>query len=113
MLPYRPALLVGLTLLLSPVSGAAQAVGAMSLDTAALERLLRAEDARGTAADGLGPLLAALTRPDTMLRRVAVRGLGRLQRPEFGRRLLQHLGDPLPQMRGEAANAVAQSLSRV
>jgi cyclophilin family peptidyl-prolyl cis-trans isomerase/HEAT repeat protein len=72
-----------------------------------------AEDARGTGADGLDPLLAALSGRDTLLRRLAVRGLGRLQRPELGRRLLRSLADPAPAVRAEAANAVAQSLRRL
>src|SRR6478672_5814761 len=56
-------------------------------DTAALQRLLVAEDARGTGHDGLAPLLETLQGTDTLLRRLSVRGLGRLQRPELGRML--------------------------
>ena len=48
-----------------------------------------------------------------LLRRLAVRGLGRFQRPELGRRLLPSLADPVPAVRAEAANAVAQSLRRL
>ena len=82
-------------------------------DTAALQRLLVAEDARGTGREGLNPLLTALRGPDTLLRRIAVRGLGRFQRPELGRLLLPSLVDPAPSVRAEAANAVAQSLRGV
>ncbi len=82
-------------------------------DSAALQRVLAAEDARGTGPDGLDPLLRALSGEDELLRRVAVRGLGRLQRPELGRRLLPLLEDPAPAVRAEAANAVAQSLRRL
>ena len=83
------------------------------VDTAALQRLLVAEDARGTGRDGLGPLMAALTSTDTLLRRLAVRGLGRFQRPELGRILLPSLTDTLPAVRAEAANAIAQSMRDV
>ena len=102
-----------LALTLAPAPAAAQAAGTPAADTAALQRLLAAEDARGTGRDGLGPLLAASTAADTTLRRVAVRALGRLQRPELGRRLLPYLSDAVPSVRAEAANAVAQSLRGV
>jgi cyclophilin family peptidyl-prolyl cis-trans isomerase len=107
----RPPLAACVALLLSSRSGAAQA--SATVDTAALQRLLVAEDARGTGRDGLGPLLTALSSGDTLLRRLAVRGLGRVQRPELGRALLPSLRDPLPAVRAEAANAVAQSMRRV
>lgn len=82
-------------------------------DRMALQRILAAEDARGHGPDGVGPLLAGLESPDSLLRRVAVRGVGRLQRPELGARLIAALADTLPAVRAEAANALAQSLRRV
>jgi cyclophilin family peptidyl-prolyl cis-trans isomerase len=51
--------------------------------------------------------------PDTLLRRLSVRGLGRLQRPELGRRLVPLLRDSVAAVRVEAANAIAQSLRRM
>jgi cyclophilin family peptidyl-prolyl cis-trans isomerase len=93
--------------------GAAQAPVDPGVDTVALQRLLVAEDARGTGPEGLGPLLTALRRPDSLLRRLAVRGLGRMQRPQLGRILLGSLHDSLPSIRAEAANAIAQSLRGV
>ncbi len=107
----RLQLLLCVALTLSAPPGVAQS--ASTVDTAALQRLLVAEDARGTARGGLGPLMAALTSSDTLLRRLAIRGLGRLQRPDLGRVLLQSLADSMPTLRAEAANAVAQSLRRV
>jgi len=92
---------------------ALQAGPALAQDTTALQRLLVAEDARGTGPEGLSPLLSVLRGPDTLLRRLAVRGLGRAQRPELGRLLLASLTDPVPAVRAEAANAVAQSLRRL
>lgn len=79
-------------------------------DTAALQRLLVAEDARGTSAEGVTPLIEGLTSRDTLLRRVAVRGVGRLQRADLGLRLLPLLSDGSAAIRAEAANAMAQSL---
>jgi cyclophilin family peptidyl-prolyl cis-trans isomerase len=92
--------------------GPARESGPSGADAAGLQRLLVAEDARGTGAQGLEPLLTALEGADTLMRRLAVRGLGRFQRPELGRRLLPLLADPVPGVRAEAANAVAQSLRR-
>jgi cyclophilin family peptidyl-prolyl cis-trans isomerase/HEAT repeat protein len=86
--------------------------GQAAAQTDALQRLLVAEDARGTGAEGLQPLTAALSGGDTLMRRLAVRGLGRLQRPELGKQLLPLLADPVPTVRVEAANAIAQSLRR-
>ena len=113
MLARRRRLGLSLALALWPGLSRAQAPAPVPTDTAALQRLLVAEDARGTGRDGLDPLLAALGSSDTLLRRLAVRGLGRFQRPELGRRLLPSLADPVPSVRAEAANAVAQSLRRV
>jgi cyclophilin family peptidyl-prolyl cis-trans isomerase len=109
-MPARP-LLFCVALTLSFRTSAAQSPA--PVDTAALQRLLVAEDARGTGRDALGPLLTPLTGPDTLLRRLAVRGLGRLQRPELGRVLLPSLTDTLPAVRAEAANAIAQSMRGV
>ena len=100
-------------LLLLGATVAAQAQRPWRPDTAALQRLLIAEDARGTGADGLAPLLTGIHSSDTMLRRVAVRGLGRLQRPDLGHQLGELLTDPVPAIRAEAANAIAQSMVRV
>jgi cyclophilin family peptidyl-prolyl cis-trans isomerase/HEAT repeat protein len=111
MLP-RCRWLLCVALAFRPGPACAQAPDPAPLDTTALQRLLVAEDARGTGPGGLGPLLLALRAPDTLLRRVAVRGLGRLQRPDLGRILLPSLADPVPAVRGEAANAVAQSMRR-
>ncbi|HEY8257060.1 MAG TPA: peptidylprolyl isomerase [Gemmatimonadales bacterium] len=107
---HRLAVCAALTLSSTPA--VAQAPGRTEADTA-LQRLLVAEDARGTSPEGLDPLLASLKGGDSLLRRVAVRGLGRFQRPELGRLLLPYLQDPTPSIRAEAANAIAQSLRRV
>jgi hypothetical protein len=73
--------------------------------------ILIAEDARGTGLDGIAPLLDGLKSSDTMLRRVAIRGRGRLQRPALARQFADKLSDPVAAIRAEAANAIAQSVS--
>jgi len=85
----------------------------ITVDTASLQRILAAEDARGGGADGIKPLLDALPSRDPLFRRVAVRGLGRLQRPELALRLGAALDDTIVSVREEAAVAVAQSVSTV
>jgi len=114
MLRVSALLTLSLSILSIPTAAAAgQTRAPAPTDTTALQRVLVAEDARGTGADGIHPLLAALESRDTLLRRVAVRALGRLQRPELGARLLPLLSDPDPSLRAEAANALAQSLRNV
>lgn len=103
--------LVGSVVLL-PASLLAQQKPATT-DAAALQRLLVAEDARGTGAEGIAPLLDGLRNSEGLLRRVAVRGLGRLQRPELARLLVPLLSDPVAAVRAEAANSIAQGLKRV
>lgn len=111
--PPDRRLVVVLALTLVPAMAAGQAAGAAIVDTAALQNVLVAEDARGGGPDAVDPLLAALTSGDTLVRRVAVRGIGRLQRPVLARVLVPRLGDSLPRVRAEAANAIAQSLRGV
>src|SRR3989304_5943136 len=97
------------------VTGAARAIAQKPavVDVARLQQLLTAEDARGTGSAGVAPLLDNMRSRDTLLRKVAARGIGRLQRPELGMRLLDWLGDPIAAVRIEAANGIAQSLRRV
>lgn len=102
-----------LALTLTARSGAAQMPTDSTVRTDVLQGLLVAEDARGTGHEGLAPLLTVLRSSDTLLHRLAIRGLGRLQRPELGRLLLPLLNDSVPSARAEAANAIAQSLRRV
>jgi cyclophilin family peptidyl-prolyl cis-trans isomerase/HEAT repeat protein len=92
---------------------AVSAQGAPRTDPTALQRLLVAEDHRGTGADGIQPIVAGLTSTDTLLRRVAARAAGRLQRPALGQRLVAMLADPVPAVRREAANGIAQSVAHL
>ncbi len=109
----RSRLLRSLILTALPVCALAQSPPGAAGDTTALQRILVAEDARGTGVLGLNPLLAGLKSDDTLLRRVAVRGIGRMQRPDLGQLVLPLLDDTVPAVRAEAANAIAQSLRRV
>lgn len=97
---------VSLALLLFATSG----LEAQAPDLATLQRLLVAEDARGQGVDGLTPLLQGLESSDPVVKRVAIRGVGRLQRPNLGNALLPLLTTPIPVLRAEVAIAIAQSL---
>lgn len=78
-----------------------------------LDRILRAEDARASGVDGVIPLLEGLRSTDPGMRRLAVRAIGRLQRPQFVETLAPALYDNRPELRTEAANAIAQCVSSV
>jgi cyclophilin family peptidyl-prolyl cis-trans isomerase/HEAT repeat protein len=82
-------------------------------DNSLLQRMLVAEDARGTGADGIAPLLEGLASRDTTLRLVAVRGLGRLQPRNRDAAFMIALRDSVPSIRAEAANALAQAVRAV
>jgi cyclophilin family peptidyl-prolyl cis-trans isomerase/HEAT repeat protein len=112
-MPRRFHILAGTPLLACVVTGAVAAQRSAPVDTALLQRMLVAEDARGTSTGGITPLVSTLRSPDTLLRRVAVRGIGRLQRPDLTHYLIDALGDASPAIRAEAANAVAQSFMNV
>ncbi len=99
---------LSLVLATAPLSLAAQARTRPLLD-----RVLLAEDARASGADGVIPLLEGLTSSDLTTRRVAIRAIGRLQRPQFVARLSTFLGDAQSAIRSEAANAIAQSVASV
>ncbi len=75
-----------------------------------LQRLLVAEDSRGHGPDGIAPIVEALGSPDTMLRRVAVRAAGRLQREDLVPQLLPILRDTVAAVRATAAAAITQTI---
>lgn len=72
------------------------------------EQMLAAEDSRTTAPDGLRLLQDALTDSDPLIRRQAVRALGRFERPALMISVADALADGDPNVRMEAANAVGQ-----
>lgn len=75
-----------------------------------VEQVLAAEDSRATAAQDLAPLFSALSATPEALVRIAVRGIGRLQRVAFIDSLAPFLSSAIVPVRLEAANAIAQSV---
>jgi cyclophilin family peptidyl-prolyl cis-trans isomerase/HEAT repeat protein len=71
--------------------------------------ILVAEDRRAPTAYDLATIRAGLRSRDLDTARVAVRAIGRLERPELVPDILPLLKSPLPEIRAEAANAVAQA----
>jgi cyclophilin family peptidyl-prolyl cis-trans isomerase/HEAT repeat protein len=99
---------------LSAGSLTAQELSAAALrpHAAQWERLAAAEDARARSTAQLAVLLEALRSPVPELRRVAVRGLGRLERVTHADTIGGLLRDPIPAVRAEAAHALGQAASR-
>lgn len=81
-------------------------------DTVTFAAILAAEDRRAPTSSDLDVLVSATASPIPGIRRAAVRGLGRLERPELVGRMLRVLQDEDPLVRAEAANALAQSVHR-
>jgi len=98
-------------LVAAPLGLAAQPNRRSPIDTATVQRLLVAEDARGQGRDGVTPILAGVTSADPRLRNMAVRALGRLQQPGLARPLLSALADRDPAIRATAADALAQAMA--
>jgi cyclophilin family peptidyl-prolyl cis-trans isomerase/HEAT repeat protein len=78
--------------------------------SALLERMLRAEDARGSGPDSLRPQFQGLANADSTIRRLAVRGLGRQERRELVPMIVPLLRDSAATVRAEAVNAIAQAV---
>lgn len=74
--------------------------------------LLHAEDSRASTASLLEQLFAGTRSEEPELRRMAVRALGRLERPELVDRIARLLGDRDAGVRAEAAIALGQAVSR-
>src|SRR5436190_7501187 len=86
-------------------------VRAVSIEAQAPTRLaiLVAEDRRAPTAHDVATIRAGLRSRDLDTARVAVRALGRLERPELITDIIPLLKSPLPEIRAEAANAAAQA----
>ncbi|MBI4420671.1 MAG: HEAT repeat domain-containing protein [Gemmatimonadetes bacterium] len=74
--------------------------------------ILSAEDSRTLSPMALGPLVGGLRYPDPDIRRLAVRGLGRLERDTLAPVIARALNDSSPLVRAEASNALGQAVSR-
>ena len=89
--------------------------GALTLSVAAQSpastrlAILQAEDRRAATAHDLAIIRAGLHSADPQTARIAVRALGRLERPSLIPDLLPPLRHAAPEVRAEAANAVGQA----
>ena len=99
------ALGVTLGVLVLPGAGAGQTINATRL------AILQAEDRRATGATDLATLRMGVRSLDPQTVRLAVRALGRLERPSLVSTILPALTHRDPAVRSEAANAVAQAAS--
>jgi HEAT repeat protein len=84
-------------------AAAAQAIPAGRL------AVLQAESRGGTAARDLAAMRAGVGSGDPQTVRIAVRALGRLQKPALIADLTPALRHSIPEIRAEAANAIAQA----
>ncbi len=84
--------------------------GDMEVET--FVELGRAEDARPSGGRDLERLVGGTRAATPFLRRVAVRGLGRLEEPELAEHIVPLLDDPAPEVRAQAADALAQAHHR-
>jgi cyclophilin family peptidyl-prolyl cis-trans isomerase/HEAT repeat protein len=75
-------------------------------------RIVAAEDARPAEGADLELLITMTSAADVLLRRSAVRALGRLENPVLVEEIAHHLADPDTSVRSEAANALAQAVHR-
>jgi len=109
----RPIWLVSALLLVQVACGQSPPGGTSIAVTPEQERLLAAmlaeEDSRPDGA--LAALPTALTSDNPSLRRLAVRGMGRLERPDLLDAIAPALADSDPEVRTAAATAVAQAVS--
>jgi cyclophilin family peptidyl-prolyl cis-trans isomerase len=92
------------------VAAVAAAFAQMASAQAGRVAILQAEDRRAPTAKDLGTIRAGLHSGDPETVRVAVRALGRLERPALVADITPMLRHPLPEVRAEAANAIGQAL---
>jgi len=105
----RPGLCTAMLLvpLVPAASGTAQSLQERSA------AVLRAEQGRASTAAELRTLRTAARSRDPETLRLAVRALGRIERPSLLPDILPALRSALPEVRIEAANAVAQAVSAI
>src|SRR5207249_1515097 len=71
--------------------------------------VLQAENRRAKTAADLAALREGARSPDDQIRRVAIRALGRLERPALIPDIVPGLRQAAPEIRAEAANAIGQA----
>jgi cyclophilin family peptidyl-prolyl cis-trans isomerase/HEAT repeat protein len=86
----------------------AEASTVVAPDSALLQRMLQAEDARQPDSASVVPILQGLRSADVETRRIAVRAIGRMESRANLSALEPMLTDPMPSVRAEAVNAIAQ-----
>jgi cyclophilin family peptidyl-prolyl cis-trans isomerase/HEAT repeat protein len=84
--------------------------GRWEIDSLVWAELLSAEDQRGATEQQLEPLLVGSRSSDPEIRRIAVRALGRLERPSLVTSIVPLLTDSVPSVRAEAINALGQAV---
>lgn len=108
----RTALVFRTAMLLLPLVAAGARQGyAQTSKPDIRDEILAAEDRRAPDQASLDVLTRALTHPDPAIKRLAVRALGRLERPALVSVLAPMLASPDAGVRAEAANALAQAVS--
>ena len=84
-------------------------VDAQSPPVASRASIIRAEDARGAGPEGIAPILEGLNHP--ALRELAIRAIGRLERPQQIGNLIPYLQNPA--LAATTAEALAQAIQGV
>jgi cyclophilin family peptidyl-prolyl cis-trans isomerase/HEAT repeat protein len=82
------------------------------LDSLLWHQMAVAEDMRAATAEQLAPLFTGIRSSDPVVRQIAVRGLGRLERPDLVESIAGMLSDSIAAVRAEAANALGQAVFR-
>jgi len=99
-------------LLLPPATVAGQDAAALRAHAAEWERIVAAEDARAMTPAQLQTLTRTLSSPEPVMRGVAVRAIGRLERADLLDFITPLLRDPDARVRAAAADAAAQAVYR-
>ncbi len=105
-----------LTLAVLTVTGAASCAPADADRSARVHdaylEIVAAEDVRPSSGPALRLLVTEASSDNRFLRAAAIRALGRLENPEIASEIENALADPAPEVRAEAANALAQAYFR-
>lgn len=81
-------------------------------DTVLWAAIIAAEDARADDMRSLAPIVKGIQHADPFIRRLAVRALGRFEKPALVFGITPLLADSNPLVRAEAANAIGQAVYR-